>query len=68
MNLKNSWEGEKRERLLLGFWGFFDQGVVPRDTEQKEAPIVHKLQRHMKEAECSFNITVLNTCIYFVSL
>lgn len=46
---------------------FLDQGAAPRDTEQKEALIVHRLQRHVKEAACCFSITVINMCMYLIS-
>lgn len=67
MYLKYLWEERKGERLLLLFF-FLDHRLVPRDTEQEEASIVHRLHRHVKEAVCSFNITVINMCIYWVSL
>lgn len=57
--------GEKKGEAVAA--SFLDQGVVPRDTEQREALIVHKLHRHVKEAVYSFNITVINKCIYVVS-
>lgn len=60
--------GEKEGEAVASFYIFLDQGVVPRDTEQKETPIVYKLHGHVKEAVCSSNITVINTCIYLVSL
>lgn len=61
--------GEKGGEAVAAFF-FLDHGLVPRarDTEQEEASIVHKLHRHVKEAVCSFNITVINMCIYWVSL
>lgn len=60
--------GEKGGEAVAAFFFFLDHGLVPRDTEQEEASIVHKLHRHVKEAVCSFNITVINMCIYWVSL
>lgn len=46
--------GEKEGEAVASF--FFGSMSMPRDTEQKEAPIVHKLHRHVKKAVCSFNI------------
>lgn len=57
--------GKKEGQAITSL--FLDQGAVPRHTEQKEAPVVHRLHRHVKEAACCFNIAVINMCMYLIS-
>lgn len=64
VNLKYSWEGRKRDRPSL----FLDQKAASRYTEQKEAPIVHRLHRYVKEPACCSNITDINVYVFDKSI
>lgn len=58
--------GEKEGEAVASF--LFGSRIIPREAEQKEAPIVRELHRYVREAGWIFNVPFINLSLYLVSL